>query len=146
MKKFTALLLLVVGAVSAMATDNNSNAEVEKLKTQAATEDANGQVKSFTKVAEIQLKQLSDAYDEGNESKAKAALHDVLEYGIKAAHTAQQSRKRMKQTEIALRKISNRLDDIGKSVSFEERQPITDAVNKLETARSDLLHAMFRKR
>ena len=147
MRKWTLLLMLLLTALSVAAADNNKNSEeIEKLKAKAPAEDANGQVKAFTKIAELQMKQLSTAYDQGNSAEAEAALQDVLDYGVKAAHTAQESHKRMKQTEISLRKICDRLSDIGRSLSFEERQPVTDAVNKLETARSDLLHAMFRKR
>ncbi len=145
MKRLTVLLLMLVTALATVSVAAN-NEEVESLKARAATEDANDQVKLFTKVAQLQLKRLSKDYDQGNTQQAQSALHDVLEYGVKAAERAQQSRKRMKQTEIAIRKISDRLDDIGKSLSFEERQPVKSAYNKLEAARTNLLHAMFRKR
>jgi hypothetical protein len=145
MKTLTVLILLLLTTLAAAAANNE---EVESLKARAATptEDANDRVKLFTKVAELQLKQLSQAYDQGNDEQAQAALHDVLEYGVKAAESSQESRKRMKQTEIAIRKISNRLGDISKTLSFDERQPVTSAIKTLENARSNLLRAMFRKR
>jgi hypothetical protein len=143
MTKFTVLVLLLMTAWTAVAANNE---EVESLKARAATEDINDQVKIFTKVAQLQLKQVSKAYDEGDAEQAEYALHDVQEYGVRAAEKAQESRKHMKQTEIAIRKISDRLSNIGKALSFDERQPVTSAVNKLEAARTNLLHAMFRKR
>jgi hypothetical protein len=145
MKKWTILILLLLTALAAAAANNE---EVESLKARAATatEDANDRVKLFTKVAQLQLKQLSKAYDQGDPGQAEAALRDVLEYGVKAAESSEESRKRMKQTEIAIRKISNRLDDISKTLSFDERQPVASVIKKLENARSNLLHAMFRKR
>jgi membrane-bound lytic murein transglycosylase len=140
--KRSVLIVLLMTALAAVAANNE---EVESLKARAANTNRGDQVKLFTRVAELQLKELSKAYEQGNPEQAEAALHDVLEYGVKAAQSSEESRKRMKQTEIAIRKISNRLDDIGKTLSFDERQPVTEAVKKLEDARSSLLHAMFRK-
>ncbi len=75
---------------------------------------------------------------------AQAALTDVVEYGVRAAKEATNTGKRMKQTEIALRKISDRLDAIAKSVDVDTRPPVKDAIQKLEAARNDLLFRMFK--
>ena len=51
----------------------------------------------------------------------------------------------MKQTEIAMRKMSRRLEAIRKTLEVDDRPPVGEAIQKLESARSELLNRMFRK-
>jgi hypothetical protein len=87
---------------------------------------------------------LDDAFSAGNTEEAQVALADVIEYGVRAARESTNTGKRMKQTEIALRKIADRLDGIGKSVDVDSRPPVVEGVKKLEAARNDLLFRMFK--
>jgi hypothetical protein len=138
------LTTVLIAGVSVPAAAKNES--LESLKARAASADSSQQVELFTRVAELQLEQLSVAYEQGNPEQVEAALHDILEYGLKAAKSSQDTGKRMKQTEIAIRKIANRLEDIRKTLSFEERQPVATAIERLESARTDLLHHMFKKK
>ena len=77
--------------------------------------------------------------------EAQAALADVVNYGVKAAQISGATGKRMKQTEIAMRKISARLEAIRKTLDVDDRPMLAEAVQKLDAARSELLNRMFRK-
>jgi hypothetical protein len=103
-------------------------------------------VELLTEVAERQLQTADKAYSDGDVRQAQAALNDVTEYGVKAAQVSAQTGKKMKHTEIALRKISNRLEVIRKTLNVDDRPPVASAVEKLEQARTELLNRMFRKR
>ncbi len=135
-------LIAVVLSLAAFASDKN--ATLDQLKAKAETTEGKHQIELLTEIAERQLKAADEAYTAGNVDQGQTALKDVVEYGVRAAQEATSTGKRMKQTEISLRKIADRLDNIGKSVDFDTRPPLVDAVKKLEAARNDLLFRMFK--
>ncbi len=143
MTKVTLLIVALLALMSAAAVASNET--LESLKARAADAEGSKQVELFAEVAERQLEQVAKAYEAGNDEKAQQALRDVLEYGLKAADTSRATGKRMKKTEITIRKIANRLEDISRSLAFDERPPVKQAIEKLENARTALLHTMFTK-
>lgn len=75
--------------------------------------------------------------------KAEADVHEVLAYCHQAADAASTSGKRLKQTEIELRKLENRMRDIGQSLNIDDRPPVEAAVQELEQVRAGLLARMW---
>ncbi len=53
--------------------------------------------------------------------------------------------KRLKDTEIDLRKLSERIQAIRQEASFEDRKPFDISIQNLEQNRSKLLDRMFKK-
>ena len=142
MKRFLIILVVLLSALAAASAQQES---LEALKARAGQAPPKEQVELFTRIAERQLDSLDKAYNGGTVREAQAALADVATYGVKAAQVSSATGKRMKQTEIALRKISGRLEAIRKTLDVDDRPPVADVVQKLETARSELLNRMFRK-
>jgi len=143
MRRFATLLVLVmVTAAPGAAADKKDS--LEQLKARADSAAGKHEIELATEIAERQLKTTDEAYSAGNVDQAQAALTDVVDYGVRAAKEATNTGKRMKQTEIALRKIADKLDGIGKSVDVDSRPAVVDAVKKLEAARNDLLFRMFK--
>src|SRR6267143_1020582 len=70
--------------------------------------------------------------------KARAALDDVASFSEQARDNSIQSRKRQKQTEIAVRKMVRKLADIKRAVSHEEQVPVQAAIDRLQRVRDDL--------
>jgi predicted DNA-binding helix-hairpin-helix protein len=138
------LAVLIVASLS-LALRADTQETIASLKARADAAQGKQQVEVCTEVAQWQAKTLDTAYTDGNIQQAQTALADVVNYGVKAAKAAVETRKRMKQTEIALRRIGERLETIRKTLDLDDRPPVADAVQKLEAARSDLLAAMFRK-
>ena len=139
------LLIIVVVLLSALAWASDKRESIESLKARAGQAQPKDQVELFTRIAERQLDSLDQAYSGGTVREAQAALADVVTYGVKAARVSSATGKRMKQTEIAMRKIEGRLEAIRKTLEVDDRPPLADAVQKLETERSELLNRMFRK-
>ena len=142
MKKF---LITVVVLLSALAWASDNQESIESLKLRADQARPKDQAELFTRIAELQVDALGRAYNGGTVREAQAALADVVTYGVKAAKVSSETGRRMKQTEIAMRKISGRLEAIRKTLDLDDRPPLADAVQKLETARTELLNRMFRK-
>jgi hypothetical protein len=142
MKQLIAILVLALMPAVLHAGNQET---IEELKARANAADGKKHVELCVDVAKRQLKAADAAYTAGNNEQARAALADVVQYGLKAAGAAVATRKRMKHTEIDLRRIDQRLDAIRKSLDTDERPPVAEAYQKLEAARSELLNAMFRK-
>ena len=139
------LCIMVVVLLSALAWASDKQESVESLKARAGQAQAKDQVELFTRIAERQLDALDKAYNGGTDREAKVALTDVVTYGVNAARVSSETGKRMKQTEIAMRKMVGRLEAIRRTLDVDDRPPLVDAVQQLETARSELLNRMFRK-
>ncbi|MFI5087330.1 MAG: hypothetical protein ACHP7I_02960 [Terriglobales bacterium] len=139
------LLIIVVVLLAALAWASDKLESIESLKARADQAQPKDQVDLFTRIAERQLDSLDKAYNGGTVRQAQAALADVVTYGVKAAQVSGATGKRMKQTEIAMRKISGRLEAIRKTLDLDDRPLLADAVQKLDTARNELLNRMFRK-
>jgi len=96
-------------------------------------------------IAERQLKSADELYTAGKVDDARTALQDVVTYSEKAHDAAIQSGKKVKNTEIALRKMAAKLRDIKRSLNFEDQAPVQAAADRLESLRTDLLSHMFGK-
>jgi hypothetical protein len=51
----------------------------------------------------------------------------------------------LKNVEIAIRKMSEKLNDIKRTLAFEDQPAVADAVRRLEDIRTSLLSEMFKK-
>lgn len=93
--------------------------------------------------AHQELEYANSLYGEGDVEKAEAAIGESLAYAKRAAAAATASNKRIKQTEIDLRKLEHRMRDVGQSLNVDDRPPVEMAVQDLEQVRADLLAKMF---
>ena len=96
-------------------------------------------------IAQSQLRNADTLYTAGRTDRARAAVADVVTYSQKARDAAIQSRKHMKNVEIAVRKMAEKLRDIKRTLNFEDQPPVEQAVQSLEDVRTALLKEMFKK-
>ncbi len=80
---------------------------------------------------------------QGDVDKGQAEIREVVEYAHKAADAASASGKHLKETEIKLRKLAERMHDIGESLAFEDRDPVRQAVDEIQQIRSELMVRMW---
>jgi hypothetical protein len=85
-------------------------------------------------------------YHAGNAEAGHTALQDVVTFSRKATVASIDTGKRLKNTEIALRKMVEKFRDLKRTVVFEDQAPIQQAMDELEKMRTDLLSAMFGKK
>jgi hypothetical protein len=134
-------LLLVLGA----SVLGRADEPLDQLIKRANAAPEHQQVVLYTEIAERQLQAADQLYSAGQSDAARAAVADVVAYSEKAADASAHSASRLKQTEIALRKMAAKLRDIRRSISFEDQKPVEEATNRLEKLRTDLLTRMFNK-
>ena len=94
-------------------------------------------------VADRELKLAIDAFNGNKPDQGHSALDQIVKYSDKAHSAAIHSGKKLKHTEIQIRKISERLRDLKSNADPDDQPVIQAAINKLEAYRSDLLKSMF---
>lgn len=99
----------------------------------------------YIEAAERQLHSAAELYGAGKVEDAHAAVADVVTYSEKARDASVESGNRLKNTEIAMRKMAARLRDIKRNLNFEDQGPVQSASDRLESLRTDLLSHMFGK-
>jgi hypothetical protein len=99
----------------------------------------------YTEVARRELTSADKLYIAGRVDDAHTAVQDLLTYSDKAHDASTHSGKRLKDTEIALRKMAEKLRDMKRAVSFDEQGLLQTASDHLENLRTDLLSHMFSK-
>ncbi len=128
--------------IAAFAADKT----LSQLKAEVVSAKPQDQAKIYAAIAGLELDQAESLFTSGDVQKAQVTVSETTTDCENAAKAAVQSRKRLKETEIALRKISERMDALAKSIDFENRPPIKAAVDRIDQARNSLLNAMFKKK
>lgn len=134
--------LMAAAAVSMIPRDEPT---VDQLKASVTAAKVADKAKLCVQIAQKQLNESDRLYAASDYEKAQAALMDVVTYAELARDYAIQSHKYEKQTEIAARGISRKLNEIRHSLGRNDQPPLDDAIQRLERVRDDLQSAMFKK-
>lgn len=109
-----------------------------------------GRTKTQIKISEILLTLVSDAVQSGEiEAMEKrlgeymAAIQDAHQTMMKTGRDAHKKPGGFKDLEIALRRQVRQLEDIGKGLTFDQRDPVDKAREQAADIRDDLLKALF---
>jgi len=133
------IFFFLTAAAACFAADES----VDSLKAhvdKASTED---RAEISIRIAQLQLRAADKLYNEGRVADARAAVDDIARFSEKARDAAVESKKHLKSTEIAARKMSEKLLDIKRTLAFEDQAPVDQAVRRLEEVRTILLKEMF---
>ena len=141
MRWLLAFLLIAVLALGVSA--NTADEPLEALKARAESARPQDQAPLFAAISRREVNEADRFYNEGDIAKAKQAVDDVVLYAGRAGEAAQKSGKHVKNTEISLRETARRLDDLRKTLGFEERPYVEAAVKEVEKHRQKLLEHMF---
>jgi len=134
-------ITLLVGITCAFAKELS----LDELKVRVQHAKPDERTNLCIQIAERQVEAFNKLYADGKTTEAVAAIHDVISYSQQASDSAGQTGHRLKNTEIAMRKMSHRLTDIKRALPFEEQASVQSAVDTLDKIRTDLLSRMFGK-
>ena len=137
------ILVLLALLLPACARTDES---LEHLLTRAESSRLGDRPPLYMEAARRQLDAADQFYNEGKVEQAHQALQDVDAYSDKARDAALQSNKKVKDTEIAVRRMAGRLRDLENTVGFDEQPSVQAAAVHLEGIRTELLHRMFGKK
>jgi hypothetical protein len=130
--------VLTLAAVALAGEQPNAD-----LKARADASTGIEQAKFCLEYAHRQLSDANTLFNQGEVEKGQADIREVVEYARKAAHAVEATGKHLKETEIDLRKLARRMHEVGESLSFEDRDAVTKAVEEIEQIRSELMVKMW---
>jgi hypothetical protein len=132
--------LILVTAAAAFAGKEESLPELIARAESAPLKD---RPSLYTKIARHRLEDADQLYRSGKPDQARAAVSDVVSYCDKATDAANRSGKKLKNTEIEVRKMADQLTNMKRSLDFSEQAPVQAAVDHLQNLRTVLLNRMF---
>jgi hypothetical protein len=139
MKRAGIIAALLLIPLVAAATEPT----LEELVARAEAAHLQDQPGLYVDIAQRELKSADQLYTDGKVEDAAAAVRNIVTYSEKAHDTSIQSGKRLKNTEIALRKMASRLSDLKRTLNFEDQAPVGTAAARLQHLSDDLLMQMF---
>jgi len=139
------LRLLMVFVLLSLAAAAGQSDKLSGLKTRAQAAPPADQARLFIDIALMQFEAAKAAYDSGKAPQAQAALTELSTAADRASQAAIQSRKRLKNTEIDIRKLTEHLKNLKPTVSVDDRVPVQQAIDHLEKLRTELMTQMFAK-
>jgi len=138
MRKRASILLLFFLALAALADERN----VDQLKAEAERAGPD-QAKACAEVAERLVSIADKLFSDGESVKGHATVQEILQYATRARDLSIKNRKKMKETEIHLRRTRRGLEDMRRTLAAEDRPPVEAVEKKLEQFGEDILEAMF---
>ena len=132
--------ILIVLTMSLLAAGEEKT--LEQLKAEA--EHAGGdQAKICAQVAERLVAEADKQFTTGESVKGHAIVDELLQYATRARDLAIKNRKKMKETEIHLRRCRHSLEGMRRTLAAEDRPAVETVEKKLEQFGADILDAMF---
>ena len=138
-----AAFALVTVALPAFAGKDES---LDQLMARAESARPEDRPALYLEIALQKAETADKLYHAGDAEAGKAALQNVVTFSKKATDASIDTGKKLKNTEIALRKMAEKFRDIKRTVAFEDQAPIQQTMDELEKMRTDLLAAMFGKK
>ena len=138
-------VLMLLAAISPVSFARTEEA-LDQLIARAESASPGERPALYIRIARQQADAADKFYQAGDAAAGNSALNDVVTYSGKASDAAARTGKRLKDTEIALRKMAEKFRDVKRTLPFEDQEPVQQAIDRLEQMRTDLLTAMFGKK
>ena len=140
------IMVLTILLATSFAVFARKEETLEQLIARAESARVEDRPRLYVEIAERQVESADQLYTAGKVDAARTAINDVVTYSDKARDAAISSGKKLKPTEIAMRKMAAKLRDIKRTLVFEDQAPVQATVDHLEQVRTELLARMFGKK
>ena len=138
--------VLATLAVAALPACAASDETLDQLISRAESARPDERPALYLEIARQKADIADQYYRAGNAEAGAATLPQIVSFSKKATDASIETGKRLKNTEIALRKMVAKFGDVKRTVAFEDQAPIQQTMDELEKMRTDLLSAMFGKK
>lgn len=129
--------LLILTLVTPVAARDES---LDALKARALREN---QPRLYAEVVRRQVEVANDYYDAGDVQRARGVVAEIVDLTGKCIDAAKKNQNKLKDTELTLYRAGRRLEDVRRSLAFDDQPPVQAAVERIEKARRHLLELMF---
>ena len=138
-------IIFVIMATVVASFGSTKELSIEQMKARLPNAKPDELASLSVQIAEHQVENADKLYAGGKSEEAAAAIHEVVEYSEKAREAAEKTGHRLKNIEIAVRRMTHRLNDIKRSLPFDDQAAVQEAMEHLEKIDTDLLNRMFGK-
>jgi hypothetical protein len=139
------LVILVPVLAIFSAAFGQKNVSLDELIRRADSASVSAQPALCIKIAERELDEADKLYNSGDAEKAQRDVEDAVSYSEKSVNAATQSGSHLKNVEIGLHKMADRLQAIRRTLAFDDQKPVADAADRMENLRTTVLARMFDK-
>lgn len=138
MRKSAPILIVLMLALLAAGEEKT----LDQLKAEAERAGSD-QAKLCAEVAERLVPVADKQFTDGESIKGHATVDEILQYSTRAHDLAIKTRKKMKETEIHLRRCRFALENLRRTLAAEDRPAVEAVEKKLEQFGQEVLEAMF---
>lgn len=135
------MLTLVLSALPLSAGDSLSD-----LRKRADAAHGSNCASLCLQAAQALVEESHELFGKGDAAAAQLSVKDAMDYARRGTDASLASKKRRKETEIALRKLEKRLNDMARTLEIDQRAPLHADISAIENLRAKLLSSMFELR
>jgi hypothetical protein len=135
--------LRIVAVALALASMVHAIDTMEELRAKLEHSTGGNKAKFALEIADRQIEQANAEFTAGNTEKGQALIKEVADLVEVAGEAAIGANKRVKDTEISTRKLERRMEDIHRTVAFEDQDQIDESLKRIGVVRNKLLDRMF---
>lgn len=145
MKRKIIIVCLALAFAAAALGDQPPEQKIEKLKAEAAQAHDGHQADLHIEIAQREVELAAKRYEDGQGEQGRALMEEATGFAEKATAWSVESGKKLKRTEIKLRKMGEQMQEVRRSTEFENREPLDKMLQRIEHARTELLNRMFKQ-
>jgi hypothetical protein len=138
MRALLSVLVILVASLSLQA-----QLTIDQLRARMEQSSGGNKAKFAMQIAAIHVEQASTEFNAGQSDKGHDLVRQATELVQVAGDASLGANKRVKDTEISVRKLERRLQEIHRSVSFDDQDEIDESLKLISVIRNQLLDRMF---
>jgi hypothetical protein len=130
-------------ALKAAVSSFRETESPEKLRERAEAAKGGERAKLYMRAAEKTVEEANAKFTAGEIEQAHGQVKQAVSDADRATDAARTSGKRLKNTELELRKLVRRLTDIERTLAVDDRGPVHESIEHLQELNRSLLDRMF---
>src|SRR5688572_16430195 len=116
---------------------------LEDLKAKAERAEGSKKAELLAEIAYECVLVADHHFTEGRPGEGHKTVGEVVKYADLARDVAVQQGRKAKRAELTIRKAARKLEDVRRSLAFEDQADVAAAVKHLHQLRDEILEAMF---
>ena len=129
--------------LTAAISSSSQSESPEKLRERAEGAKGGERAKLYMRAAEKTVEEANAKFTAGEVEQAHGQVKQAVSDADRATDAARSSGKRLKNTELELRKLVRRLTDIERTLAVDDRGPVHEGIEHLQELNRLLLDRMF---
>ena len=137
------VLWLALPVLAAALAARDPQAILRELKERARTAKPAEATLANARVVQQEIAIADQYFNDGDVDKGQAAVDDAVHYAELAGTALHKDSKHLKEAEIILREAGRQLEEIRRSLAYDDQAPVQKAEDRLEKIRHAVLAQMF---